>query len=127
MYPYESVAVTLGPCPITSPAQASNCHQSRRQRTAARSRLVKRSLRSQGDGKVLAELELHRKDQYVSWFGIGLIHDALGEKAPARAAVQRAFEDRAVEFALAKEYPPFRTIASDPAYLSIVRQVGLSR
>ena len=83
--------------------------------------------RTQDARKVLAELELHRKDQYVSWFGIGLIHDALGEKAPALAAVQRAFEDRAVEFAMAKQYPPFRTIASDPAYLSIVRQVGLSR
>ena len=83
--------------------------------------------RTQDARKVLAELELHRKDQYVSWFGIGLIDDALGEKSPALAAVRRAFEDRAVEFAMAKEYPPFRTIASDPAYLSIVRQVGLSR
>ena len=30
---------------------------------------------------VLKELEAHRQDQYVSWYGIALIHDALGEKS----------------------------------------------
>jgi TolB-like protein/DNA-binding winged helix-turn-helix (wHTH) protein/tetratricopeptide (TPR) repeat protein len=74
--------------------------------------------------EVLKELEDHRKDQYVSWYGIALIHDALGEKAPALAALQRAFEDRAVEFGLHDNYAPFRTIASEPAFQSIVRQVG---
>jgi hypothetical protein len=74
--------------------------------------------------EVLKELEAHRKDQYVSWYGIALIHDALGEKAPALAALQRAFEDRAVEFGLHDNYAPFRTIASEPAFQSIVRQVG---
>ena len=53
--------------------------------------------RAEDARQVLKELEAHRQDQYVSWFGIGLIHDALGEKAPALAAVQRAFEDHAVE------------------------------
>ena len=73
---------------------------------------------------VLKELEAHRQDQYVSWYGIALIHDALGEKAPALAALQRAFEDRAVEFALHDEYAPFKTIASEPAFQAIMRQVG---
>ena len=49
--------------------------------------------------KVLKELESHRRDQYVSSFGFAMIHDALGEKEPALAALQHAFEDRAVEFA----------------------------
>ena len=74
--------------------------------------------------KVLKELEAHRQDQYVSWYGIGLIHDALGDEAPALAAVLRAFEDRAVEFGLADEYPPFKTIASQPAFQAVIRQVG---
>jgi Flp pilus assembly protein TadD len=74
--------------------------------------------------QVLRELETHKKDQYVSWFGIGLIHDALGEKAPALAAVQRAFEDHAVELAQVNQYPPFKTIASEPAFQAIIRRVG---
>jgi TolB-like protein/DNA-binding winged helix-turn-helix (wHTH) protein/tetratricopeptide (TPR) repeat protein len=74
--------------------------------------------------EVLKELEAHRQDQYVSWYGIALIHDALGEKAPALTAVQRAFEDRAVEFGLHDEYAPFKTIASEPAFQAMMRQVG---
>ena len=74
---------------------------------------------------VLKELEAHGKDQYVSWYGIAVIHDALGEKAPALAALQRAFDDRAVEFGLNDDdYAPFRTIASEPAYQAVIRKVG---
>ncbi|HJR61108.1 MAG TPA: tetratricopeptide repeat protein [Vicinamibacterales bacterium] len=74
--------------------------------------------------EVLKELEAHRQDQYVSWYGIALIHDALGEKGPALAAVQRAFDDRAVEFGLNSQYPSFKTIASEPAFQAMMRQVG---
>ena len=74
---------------------------------------------------VLKELEAHRRDQYVSWYGIALIHDALGEKAPALAALQRAFEDRAVEFGLHDQYAPFKTIAAEPAFQAVIRKVGL--
>jgi len=74
---------------------------------------------------VLKELEAHRQDQYVSWYGIALIHDALGEKAPALAALQRAFEDRAVEFGLHEQYAPFKTIAAEPAFQAVIRKVGL--
>ena len=80
--------------------------------------------RAEDARQVLKELEAHRQDQYVSWFGIGLIHDALGEKAPALAAVQRAFEDHAVELGQVNVYPPFKTIASEPAFQAIMRQVG---
>ena len=80
--------------------------------------------RAEDARQVLKELEAHRQDQYVSWFGIGLIHDALGERAPALAAVQRAFEDHAVELGQVNVYPPFKTIASEPAFQAIMRQVG---
>lgn len=72
---------------------------------------------------VLKELEAHRRDQYVSSFGIALIHDALGEKEPALAALQRAHQDHAVEFGL-QHYPPFKTIASEPRFQAVMRQVG---
>jgi tetratricopeptide (TPR) repeat protein len=80
--------------------------------------------RAEDARKVLKELEAHRQDQYVSWFGIALIHDTLGEKAPALAAVQRAFEDHAVELGQVNKYPPFKTIASEPAFQAMLRQVG---
>jgi TolB-like protein/DNA-binding winged helix-turn-helix (wHTH) protein len=74
--------------------------------------------------QVLNELEAHRQDQYVSSYGIALIHDALGARAPALAAFQHAFEDRAVEFGLHDEYASFKTIASEPAFQAVIRQVG---
>ena len=77
--------------------------------------------------KVLKELESHRRDQYVSSFGFAMIHDALGEKEPALAALQRAFDDRAVEFAQMAQYPPFKAIASEPRFQAVMRQVNLPR
>jgi TolB-like protein/DNA-binding winged helix-turn-helix (wHTH) protein len=74
---------------------------------------------------VLSELAVHRRDHYVSWFGTALIHDSLGEKLPALTALRRAYDDHAVEFAMNDLYPPFKTIAAEPEYLSIMRQVGL--
>jgi Flp pilus assembly protein TadD len=77
--------------------------------------------------RVLNQLVSRARDQYVSSFGIALIHDALGEKEPALAALERACQDRAVEFALMFQYPPFKTIASHPRYGAVMRQVGLPR
>ena len=76
---------------------------------------------------VLNELGSHRREQYVSWFGTALLHDALGEKEQALAALQRAYEDRAVEFAQMAQYPPFRAIASEPAFERVMKKVGLPR
>jgi tetratricopeptide (TPR) repeat protein len=83
--------------------------------------------RTQDARNVLKELESHRRDQYVSSFGFAMIHDALGEKEPAFAALQHAFEDRAVEFAQMADYPPFRAIASEPRFQAVVRNVNLPR
>ena len=75
---------------------------------------------------VLKELEAHRREHYVSWFGAALIHDALGEKEPALAALQRAYQDHAVELAL-DHYPPFKAIAAEPEFQAVMRQVGIAR
>ena len=75
--------------------------------------------------EILKELELHRADQYVSSFGIALIHDALGENALALAALRRARAEHATEFALMAHYPPFKAIASDPGFHAVMRQVAL--
>jgi TolB-like protein/DNA-binding winged helix-turn-helix (wHTH) protein/Flp pilus assembly protein TadD len=76
---------------------------------------------------VLTELESHRRDQYVSPFGFAMIHDALGQKAPALAALQRAFDERAVEFALMAQYPAFNAITAEPGFQALMRQVDLPR
>ncbi len=61
----------------------------------------------------------------MSSFSIALIYDALGDQEPALAALERAYEDHAVEFAQMTLYPPFKAIASEPRFVTIMRQVGL--
>ena len=75
--------------------------------------------------RILNQLESRRQQQYVSWFGTALIHDALGEKEPALAALERAHEDHAVEFSQMEEYPPFKTIAAEHRYQAIMQQISL--
>jgi TolB-like protein/DNA-binding winged helix-turn-helix (wHTH) protein/Flp pilus assembly protein TadD len=76
---------------------------------------------------VLAELDARAREQYVSSFGIALIHDALGQREQALAALERAHQDRAVEFSQMSQYPPFTTIASDPRYKAMMQAIGLPR
>ena len=77
--------------------------------------------------RIVTVLEARAKQQYVSGFGLALIYDALGEKEPALAAFERAYQDRAVEFAQLEQYPPFTTIASEPRYQARMRDIGLPR
>ena len=74
---------------------------------------------------ILTEMDLQAQHEYVSAYGKAMILDALGEKEAALAALNRAYEDRAMEFAQAAQYPPFKTIAHDPRYEEIMRRVGL--
>jgi TolB-like protein/DNA-binding winged helix-turn-helix (wHTH) protein/tetratricopeptide (TPR) repeat protein len=74
---------------------------------------------------ILNALESRARQQYVSSFGMALIHDALGEKEPALAAFERAYQDHAVEFAQMNQYPPFKTIASEARFHAVMRLVGL--
>jgi len=75
--------------------------------------------------KILDELESLSKRQYVSSFGLALIHDALGENDLALAALMRAYDDRALEFSQwSQVYPPFANIASDPRLQELKRRIG---
>jgi DNA-binding winged helix-turn-helix (wHTH) protein len=76
--------------------------------------------------RILNELESRARQQYVSSFGIALIYDALGQTEPALAALERAYEDHAIEFAQMSQYPPFKTIASEPRFRVVMRGVGVS-
>jgi TolB-like protein/DNA-binding winged helix-turn-helix (wHTH) protein/tetratricopeptide (TPR) repeat protein len=77
--------------------------------------------------RILNQLESRAQHQYVSSFGMALIHDALGEREPALAALERAHEDRAVEFAQMSRYPAFKSVATDPRYEAVMRRIGLPR
>ena len=54
--------------------------------------------RTRESQQVLQELLALRDRQYVSSFGIALIHDALGDKAATLTALERAFQEHAFEF-----------------------------
>ena len=76
---------------------------------------------------ILGRLKSRGQHEYVSSFGLALIHDALNEKADAMAALERACEDHAVEFAQMPQYPPFDSIANEPRYHAVMRRVGLEQ
>ena len=77
--------------------------------------------------RILAELQSRARRQYVSSFGIALVHDALGEKEPAMAALERAYEEHAVEFAQPTQYPPFQTLRGEPRFEELMRSVSRDR
>jgi tetratricopeptide (TPR) repeat protein len=70
--------------------------------------------------RILEELLNLRERQYVSLFGIALIHDALGEKAAALTALEGASREHAVEFIQLRQYPPFRTLVGEPRYRDLM-------
>jgi TolB-like protein/DNA-binding winged helix-turn-helix (wHTH) protein len=77
--------------------------------------------------RVLQELEARAQREYISSFGIALIYDALGDKERALAAFERALQDRAVELEQMKQYPLFKTIASDSRFQAAVSTIGFPR
>jgi TolB-like protein/DNA-binding winged helix-turn-helix (wHTH) protein/Tfp pilus assembly protein PilF len=77
--------------------------------------------------RILNELESRARQEYVSSFGMALILDALGQKESALAAIERAYQDRAVEFSQMAQYPRFVTIGADPRFQATMRRIGLRR
>ena len=73
--------------------------------------------------RILATLEARATKEYVSSFGIAFLHDALGEKEPAIASLQRAYEEHAIEFAQPRQYPDFQSVLHDPRYEAVMRRV----
>lgn len=73
--------------------------------------------------RILAALETRAAQEYVSSFGIALLHDALGDKERAIASLQRAFDEHAIEFAQPGQYPPFQSAMGDPRYETLMRRV----
>lgn len=74
--------------------------------------------------RIVDTLEARRHQHYVSSFGVALIYDALGEKQRAVAALERAYQERAVELAQMTLFPSFKTIAAEPMFQAMMREIG---
>ena len=88
---------------------------------------VRRGRRRADAKKILDDLEARATKQYVSSFGIAVIHDALGDKERAMAALEQAYQDHAVEFSQLGQYPPFRSLSGTPRYEEIMKIVSRPR
>ena len=83
-----------------------------------------------GDAEgILARLETEAQQKYVSSFGIALIHEALGHKAAALHALERAYDEHAVDFSLSylrfeTLQPRFQTLQGEPRFDEIMRAVS---
>lgn len=74
--------------------------------------------------KILTDLQALAGRQYVSSFGIALIHDALNEPHETMAALERAYDEHAIELAQLKQYPPFESVRSNSQYEALIRRVA---
>lgn len=73
---------------------------------------------------ILDDLDVLSQKQYVSAFGLALIHDALNEPEPAMAALEAAFDEHALEFAQLRQYPRFGSLQSNPRYAALMHRLG---
>jgi len=73
--------------------------------------------------RILQDLRDRSRRQYVSSFGMAAIYDALGDRDAAAAALERAYEDHALEFVQWKHYPVFARADVDPRYQQVLRRV----
>jgi tetratricopeptide (TPR) repeat protein len=73
--------------------------------------------------RILQELRDRSSRQYVSSYGLAAIYDALGDRDAASAALERAYEDHALEFTQWKQYPVFAQADVDPRYRKVLRRV----
>ncbi len=84
--------------------------------------------RSEDARRILQDLRERSRRQYVSSYGLAAIHDALGDRDAAAAALERAYEDHALEFMQWKQYPVFARADVDPRYEKVLQRViGQSR
>ena len=74
--------------------------------------------------RILQDLRDRSRRQYVSAYGLAAIYDALGDRDAAAAALERAYEDHAVELVQGKHYPVFARADVDPRYRQVLRRVS---
>ena len=73
--------------------------------------------------RILQDLRDRSRRQYVSSYGMAALYDALGDRDAAAEALERAYEDHALEFMQWKHYPVFARADVDPRYQQVLRRV----
>jgi DNA-binding winged helix-turn-helix (wHTH) protein/tetratricopeptide (TPR) repeat protein len=73
--------------------------------------------------RVLGQLSVRARTQYVSSFGIASIADALEEREAALTAFERAVDEHAIEFSLWNQYPPVQSVGAEPRYQAVMHHV----
>jgi TolB-like protein/Tfp pilus assembly protein PilF len=81
--------------------------------------------RSEEARDLIRELELQRPGEYVPWYEIARIHEALGDRDAVYRALELAVETRARAATLLRVEPAFKELHGEPRFEAIVRRVGL--
>ena len=74
--------------------------------------------------KLLAELKVQSRRQYVSPFYIALAYEGLGEQAQSIAWLRKAFEDRSNPVIFLKVDPQFDSLRLNPQFLAVVSKLS---
>jgi TolB-like protein/Tfp pilus assembly protein PilF len=75
--------------------------------------------------RTLSVLDKLSKDQYVSPYGIAVIHLALGEKNECFSYLEQAYENRCEMMTWLKIDPAFDSIRTDLRFANLLQRVGL--
>jgi hypothetical protein len=76
--------------------------------------------------KVLQDMEKLAKVSYVSPIFIGLVYDALGERAKEFACSAKGYDDRAEWLLWLNLDPLFDEVRGDPRFQGLIRRVGVT-
>jgi TolB-like protein len=75
--------------------------------------------------EILGELQELATRRYMSPFELALIHFALERKDEGFDLLAKAYQDRCYELVTIKVDPRFDSVANDPRFADLVRQIGL--
>ncbi|TLY16211.1 MAG: tetratricopeptide repeat protein [Thaumarchaeota archaeon] len=77
--------------------------------------------------KILAELQEDSRQRYVSPVAFALVHCGLGEKNEAIRWLERAYEEKAGGIASLKVRPIWSDLRSEPGFVKLLAQMGLTK
>lgn len=83
-----------------------------------------RAGRSDDAREILAELR--RETRYVSPVGLALVHTGLGDREAALAALEKGYEEQALELSELMESPAFDSLSDEPRFQQLLTKVRMS-
>jgi hypothetical protein len=107
---FKETIKQAGPIPVYS-AALGHAHAIAEQRAEAR--------------RILAELEVRARREYISPVDIAMIYSGLGEQDRAFEWLERGFAGRAYALVFLPTDPRFDLLRSDKRYAALMKRVGL--